>query len=263
MCHMKDVFKSLTRCLAREGLLCVGVGETMSNANVVRSELLPSEWNNESGAVYSLLYQDSQAKGYLLKAVAVDSVLVFSLLEINSEKSTDLTLAPGESIEFGDNIKIVDVDDLVKRINNELIKNLMKRQDSQKASQGGNDRSQQQKANQRQDDVPLSVGGRNPRGINPGMPDYGGMYPSVGGADLDPLRSGMMGGGMLMDPRAGRGRDMEPRWDPVGPGMGGRGRGPAHPLGRGFGGRGRNFGDAMRPPDFNNDDDDDYNNMFM
>ena len=122
MCHMKDVFKSLTRCLAREGLLCVGVGETMSNANVVRSELLPSEWNNESGAVYSLLYQDSQAKGYLLKAVAVDSVLVFSLLEINSEKSTDLTLTPGESIEFGDNIKIVDVDDLVKRINNELIK---------------------------------------------------------------------------------------------------------------------------------------------
>ena len=251
------------RSLAREGLLCVGVGETIGkDANLVRSELLPAGWNNENGSVYSLLYRDSQAQDYLLKAVAVDNVLVVSLLEVRSEKSTDLTITPGDLIEFGEEVRIIDVDDLVKRINSDLIQKLLKKKESQKESQERNEKSQEERRFQRQDD-PLAVGGRNPRGINPGMPDYGGMYPSVGGADLDPLRSGMMGGGMLMDPRAGRGRDMEPRWDPVGPGIGGRGRGPAHPMGRGFGGRGRNFGDEMRPPDFNNDDDDDYNNMFM
>ena len=67
---------------------------------------------------------------------------------------------------------------------------------------------------------------------------------------------------MIMDPRGGGGRGMGPRWDPVGPGapgLGGRGGfGGAGPLGPGRGGR-RNFGDEMRPPDFN----DDYNNMFM
>jgi hypothetical protein len=49
------------------------------------------------------------------------------------------------------------------------------------------------------------------------MPDWGGHpAPPIGGNDLDPL--GRFGsGGMLMDPRAGRHRDIEPRWDPVGP----------------------------------------------
>jgi hypothetical protein len=54
-------------------------------------------------------------------------------------------------------------------------------------------------------------------GVDPRMPDWGGHpAPPIGGNDLDPLgRFG--GGGMLMDPRAGRHRDIEPRWDPVGP----------------------------------------------
>ena len=78
-----------------------------------------------------------------------------------------------------------------------------------------------------------------------------------------------MGGGMLMDPRQGgrMGQPLHPRFDPVGPGMGGMGPmgGGVGPLGGGMGGigggmgggrgGGRNFGDAMRPPG--------WDNMFM
>lgn len=267
--HINDVAVTVVHwSLAREGLLCVGIGESMTNASTVRSEVLPDGWNSENGAVYSLLYQDGQARGYLLKAVSVDNVLVVSLLDMTSEKSSDLSLTPVDNIEcFDEEVKFKEIDELVKKINNELLQEMFKKKQNDGAKDKNKEEasnSQQQKFNQREDD-PLAVGGRNPRGINPGMPDYGGMYPSVGGADLDPLRSGMMGGGMLMDPRAGRGRDMQPRWDPVGPGAGGRGRGPAFPRGRGLGGPGRDFGDEMRPPGFNNpdDEDDDYNNMFM
>jgi hypothetical protein len=49
------------------------------------------------------------------------------------------------------------------------------------------------------------------------MPDWSGHpAPPIGSSDLDPLGR-MGGGGMLMDPRGGRHRDIEPRWDPVGP----------------------------------------------
>ena len=63
--------------------------------------------------------------------------------------------------------------------------------------------------------------------MDPRMPDWGGRQPAppLGGNDLDPL--GRFGGGsMIMDPRAGHHRDLEPRWDPVGP-MGPMG-GPPH-----------------------------------
>ena len=65
-------------------------------------------------------------------------------------------------------------------------------------------------------------------GIDPRMPDWSGHpAPPLGSSDLDPLgRFG--GGGMLMDPQAGRHRDIEPRWDPVGP-MGPLGPSPLGP----------------------------------
>lgn len=93
---------------------------------------------------------------------------------------------------------------------------------------------------------------------DPDDPFGGGpLFDPPGGADLDP--TGRRGrGGMLMEPPRG-GHIGQPRIDPTNPfgPSGGIGGFPGR-IGRGGGGRGgRNFGDAMGPPDFNND------NMFM
>ena len=224
--------------------------------------MLPRDWNSNNGTVYSLLYQDQNNVGFLLKAVSIDDVLAVSLLNFKTEKSADLSLTPAELIDLNKGDPVVkNVDETVKLVCDSLAGKLLKKKKCEEKDVGSKAK-QSEKDQPRQD--PLMIGGRNPRGINPGMPQPGGLYPSVGGADLDPLRSGVMGGGMLMDPR--QGRDIEPRWDPVGPGVGGippRGRGGRGGQRGGFGGPGRNFGDEMRPPDFNDDNDDDYNNMFM
>ena len=85
----------------------------------------------------------------------------------------------------------------------------------------------------------------------------GPLFDPPGGADLDP--TGQRGrGGMLMEPPRGgiRGPSRFDPPNPFGPGQG-IGGFPGR-IGRGGGrGGGGNFGDAMGPPDFSND------NMFM
>ena len=232
--------------------------------------MLPKNWNADIGEVYSIQYEDQEKVRYLMKAVAAEKILIVSLLNVKTEKSTDINLSPADFVYFADestNTPPVisdqpdDVDAILQKINDELILKLVKKDVKDKASTVPKSKESKDKKQDNTEDDPLMVGGRrHPRGLDPNMPDHGGVGPNIGGADLDPFRGGgIMGGGMMMDPRGGRGgRDIEPRWDPVGPGMGpfggnrGRGRG-------GFRGAGRNFGDEMAPPDFS----DDYNNMFM
>ena len=107
-----------------------------------------------------------------------------------------------------------------------------------------------------------------PRGPYPDLPPHqpfpdpddpfgpfggGAVFDPPGGADLDP--TGRRGrGGMLMEPPRG-GMRGPARFDPPNPfGRGGGVGGFPGRIGRGGGG---NFGDAMGPPGFNND------NMFM
>ena len=81
----------------------------------------------------------------------------------------------------------------------------------------------------------------------------GPLFDPPGGADLDP--TGQRGrGGMLMEPPRG-GLRGQARFDPPAPF--GPGRGVGGLPGRIGRGGGRNFGDAMGPPGFDND------NMFM
>ena len=229
---------------------------------VIRSEKLPEGWNSGAGAVYSLIYKDRGGIEYLVKAVAADSVLIISMMNFKTEKSADVSLNPSDIVKVSDGAEteLCDVDTVVSKIQNELIDKVTgKKKDTAGPSTSSDSKSKQEDKRQTGED-PLLIGRRHPRDVDPGMPDFGGIGPRIGGADLDPFSMG--GGGMIMDPRGGGGRGMGPRWDPVGPGapgLGGRGEfGGAGPLGHGRGGR-RNFGDEMRPPDFN----DDYNNMFM
>merc|ERR1711874_912853 len=150
-------------------------------------------------------------------------------------------------------------DGLVELVKTEFVKMLLiaPTKSSTKGEEADKNKRKAAEKDETKSDVqdPLRVEPRRPR-LDPGIPSWGGVGPPpVGGSDLDPM-GGIMGGGMLMDPRQG-GRRMDPRYDPVGPGFPGEGGG------RGRGG-GLGFGNAMRPPGWNDDDPpDDYMNMYM
>jgi len=247
--------------LCKNGILSVSLGDKVPE-NPRRSEGLPIGWNQDNGVVYSIVYQDKfNNQSYLLKAVAAETMLIISIMNLETEQMADISLSPGDFINLAeDSIPVIsDLEEILKSIDENLVKKLKKSKDSKETASKIKEDKKSDTKNIHDD--PLLVGRRlPPRGIDPSMPEFGGPMPNIGGADLDPFRGGgIMGGGMLMDPRRG-GRDIQPRWDPVGPGVGGfPGGGPGR--GRGRGGF-RNFGDEMPPPDFN-DVSDDYNNMFM
>jgi len=269
--------------LHKEGFRCTGVGEE-STSGGEGSELLPGGWNSTS-EVYTLNYKDDKDSKMVLKAVKIGDSLSINLLKRTTKKLAEITLETKTYIsdQLTDYATVfVQKEDLRKNIE----KLFSQFKEADKKSEAETD--------MRVD--PLAQPPRRPRPrVDDGPPDFGQVGPPrVGGSDLDPFgRIG--GGGMLMEPpfHGGGGQPMRPRWDPVGPldpdfGMGGMG-GPRFggggppggiggplggggpfgggPLGGGRGGGGiggfpprgggRSFGDAMRPPGWDND------NMFM
>ena len=243
--------------LTRRGVGCVGLGEKVGE-NPVKSEVLPAGWSGENGTVYSLVYQDQNSEAFLLKAISVDDVLIVSLLSLKTNKTADTNIQPADFIEKKDEIVFNNLETFISKIEAELIDKVITKIENKS---GKKDAKKREEVSERMEpDLhhdPLLVGGGGRRGrVDPGLPDDEGGLPNIGGADLDPFRGGIMGGGMLMDPR-GRGRGLGgglgPRWDPVGPGgPGGMGGvGGMGPRPRGGGGL-NNFGDEMAPPDWNN-----------
>ena len=245
--------------LARRGVLCVGLGETVGE-NPVKSEILPPGWSGENGTVYSLVYQDQKNDGYLLKAISVDDVLIVSLLSLKTNKTADTNIQPADFIENTEELVLNNLETLLSKVEAELLDKVITKTDSKPGSKNDAKKSAEvgERKGQEYPHDPLLVGGGGRRGrVDPSLPDDGGGLPNIGGADLDPFRGGIMGGGMLMDPRGrGGGLGGGPRWDPVGPGapggLGGIGGvGGMGPRPRGGGGS-NNFGDEMAPPDWNN-----------
>jgi len=252
--------------LCSRGLLCVGSGETFSDTQENRSEILPDGWNREK-CVYTLRYTDTQGKRYILKAVTADEMTIMSLLAMKDNSSSDLSLANHDYVEEQLKLKVTEVDSLVQQLQDKLLDPLLGKKTDAKVDPEGRKGeptggTEQSRVDRGKNTNSLLEEGRRGR-VDPGMPGWGGVgAPDIGRSDLDPL-GGVMGGGMMMDPR-GRGRDMQPRFDPVGPGMiggmGGMGGGMGG-MGGGMGGMGgiggmggrRNVGDAMRPPGWDND----------
>ena len=263
--------------LCRKTALCVGTSE--SGVEGVRSELLPEGWTSVEG-VFSLRYTDAKGQKFLLKVVTADDMTILSLLALKDNQSTDISLATQDFVE-GLTLKATEVGNLVDQLDNKLLDPLIKPKEMEQAKtkKSGEEKGNQPKEQPGRDPL-LTAGGRGR--VDPGPPGWDNVGPpALGGSDLDPL-GGMMGGGMLMDPR-GPGRGGQPRFDPVGPGMpgmpgfggemggpggmggmgsmggmGGMGGVGGMPGRGGLGGRGggRNFGDAMRPPSWDN-------NMYM
>uniref|UniRef100_A0A0B6Z812 Proteasome inhibitor PI31 subunit n=1 Tax=Arion vulgaris TaxID=1028688 RepID=A0A0B6Z812_9EUPU len=197
--------------LISSGLKCCGRGETwptVQNESHVGSEALPTDWNSDS-SIYALRYVDPTSnRTYLMKALAMDGMLMLHLVRCFDEKSVSTTLRSRDYVN--DDLSTLasafnSLDELNDNISRELITRIVTGSKGQSSAKSSTSATSNQRVEQP---------GRSPLMEDPRRPYQGGvgfnpphqpLRPdvnpfSVGRADLDPLGGGM-GGGMFMDPR--------------------------------------------------------------
>lgn len=182
--------------ITKSGFQCVGYGDEPSSTDK-KSDLLPPDWSSNK-ELYCLRYQ---ARGgdqqLLLKAVTIDSALIFNLMNLSTHQLSDLTVdvnqhVNADQLHIFDNV-YKDVSSLSTEVETQLL--LIH---STPTGQRWECRSQRegrgrQKRN-RADSYPPTNPSRHP---HPSAPF------AAGGADLDPL--GSRGeSGMIVDPRRSR-----------------------------------------------------------
>ncbi|XP_061903628.1 proteasome inhibitor PI31 subunit isoform X1 [Entelurus aequoreus] len=181
----------------KSGYKCVGSGDEPRSSDK-KSELLPSDWSSNK-VEYTLRYtSDLGDVQLLLKALLVDSALVFNLMNRCTQQGSDLIVNLNEHVDK-DHLHAFDRvfkdgGGLAATIKSQLLPSRDKRTQAQ---------TERSRRPQREDDDddPLRVPGRNPRhGAQGQWPDAVVPPFSVGGADLDPLGRSGIGGGMLVDP---------------------------------------------------------------
>jgi len=242
--------------LVQDGLLCIGSGNDQSRSG---SELLPNGWSSDP-TVYTLNYTDNTSNSYTLKVIVSDDSAICNLIRNKDNKTTDVTITTKQYIQedlSSYSTAFTNKDELLRKVE-QFVQSVIEKAAEPKSELEAIGQNLSEWGGMECN--PLRAEPRRPR-ADAGPPSWDPTQepPWVGGADLDPLGRGL-GGGMLMDP-FNPGRPMDPRWDPVGPRNPLGGPGPQFPGGRGGGGRGgrgRNFGDAMRPPGWDFDD-----NMYM
>ncbi|XP_023651279.1 proteasome inhibitor PI31 subunit [Paramormyrops kingsleyae] len=179
--------------IVRNGYKCLGTGDQPQSTDK-KSELLPQGWNSNK-ELYTLRYQSANGQSQLLvKAITVDSTLIFNILNTPSEKVSDLTVNVNDYID-ADNLK--DFDRVFKnpeQLTEKVQAGLLPWVSSKKA-----EKTQRENPLKREtEDDPLRIPSRKPQSHpQPGWRDP--MAPfAAGGADLDPF-SGRPGG-MIVDP---------------------------------------------------------------
>ncbi|XP_036387476.1 proteasome inhibitor PI31 subunit [Megalops cyprinoides] len=186
--------------IVRHGYKCLGTGDQPQQSDK-KSELLPSGWN-DSKEVYTLRYQSKNEKSnLLLKAITVESTLLFNVMDSATERVSDLTVNFSDYVDSG-NLQEFDsvfknTEELAKKVKSKLLPS--------DPSHKGESSKKVEKRHLREsteeilpDKDPLLIPPRNPQtGRQPYWSDP--MAPfAAGGADLDPF--GGRAGGMIMDP---------------------------------------------------------------
>ncbi|GAA6230632.1 proteasome inhibitor PI31 subunit [Lates japonicus] len=84
--------------MIKSGFRCVGSGDAPSSSDK-KSELLPPDWSSNK-ELYSLRYKprDGDAQ-MLLKAISVDSTLIFNLMNSSTQQVSDLTVNISEHVD--------------------------------------------------------------------------------------------------------------------------------------------------------------------
>ncbi|XP_036958232.1 proteasome inhibitor PI31 subunit [Acanthopagrus latus] len=190
--------------LIKRGYRCIGSGDEPRSSDK-KSELLPADWSSNK-ELYSLRYKtkdgDSQ---FLLKAIVVDSTLIFNLMNSSSQQVSDMTVNISDHVD-ADKLQTFDsvykdTDGLSEKVRTQLLP-FQDRSSGQRPEPKSRreDEEEEERRRRVEDSDPLRIPHRHPRqGTQPHWPDP--MIPpfAAGGADLDPFGS-RGGGGMIVDP---------------------------------------------------------------
>ncbi|KAA8593599.1 hypothetical protein FQN60_009715 [Etheostoma spectabile] len=194
--------------MIKNGYRCIGSGDEARSSDK-KSELLPADWSSNK-ELYSLRYKAKDRDAQLLfKAIAVDSTLIFNLMNSSTQQVSDLT------VNISDH---VDADQLHSFDRLKVKTQLLPPQDrptGQRMSR--RDAEDEEQRRRREDSDPLRIPNRQPRQGPPPHWTRGG-----GGMIVDPLRSGYPRSGL--DPSSGIPDILPPgavppgaRFDPFGP----------------------------------------------
>ncbi|XP_028303848.1 proteasome inhibitor PI31 subunit [Gouania willdenowi] len=197
--------------LIKSGLRCVGSGDQPSGAER-RSELLPVDWSSNT-ELYTLRYkaQDSEDT-MLLKAIAVDTTLIFNLMDCGTQQVSELTVNVGDYVE-AEHLQTFDrvfknKQFLSDNVRTQLLPAAPAAPAAPRKSPSEEEEERRRRRRSLEQRDPLRVPSRVPP--QPQWP-----YPdpfAAGGADLDPFGD-PGGGGMIVDPlRSGYPR---PEFDPT------------------------------------------------
>ncbi|KAE8298789.1 Proteasome inhibitor PI31 subunit [Larimichthys crocea] len=183
----------------KSGYRCVGCGDEPRSSDK-KSELLPADWSSNK-ELYSLRYKakdgDTQ---FMLKAIVVDSTLIFNLMNSSTQQVTDLTVnisdhVDAEQLRSFDSV-FKDTDSLSEKVRTQLLPPRDRPTGQRAETKSRRDEEVEQRRRGEDEGIPT----RHPRqGTQPNWPDP--MLPpfAAGGADLDPFGS-RGGGGMIVDP---------------------------------------------------------------
>ncbi|KAM4741285.1 proteasome inhibitor PI31 subunit [Anableps anableps] len=188
--------------MIKNGYQCIGSGDEPSSSDK-KSELLPADWSNNK-ELYSLRYKTSDTDAQVvLKAITVDSTLIFNLMNSSTKQVSDLMVNVSDHVN-ADQLRTFDsvykdADGLSQKVKTQLLPSREKR--TEKAEKK-NRREEGEEFQRRRDEEsdPPRMPSRHPRqGGQPHWPDP--LVPpfAAGGADLDPFGS-RGGGGMIVDP---------------------------------------------------------------
>ncbi|KAL7891872.1 hypothetical protein AOLI_G00013480 [Acnodon oligacanthus] len=184
--------------VVKSGYKCLGAGDEPRDGEK-KSELLPAAWN-ASKELYTLRYRSNDDKSnLLLKAITVDSTVIFNLMDSATDKVTDLTVTIADYVDeanlhtFGSVFK--NTEDLTKKLKSSLLP-AAKGESSERRERRERDPAADTRP--RPDHDPLRIPHRVPPTAHP--PNWTDpMAPfAAGGADLDPF--GGRPGGMIVDP---------------------------------------------------------------
>ncbi|XP_026163875.1 proteasome inhibitor PI31 subunit [Mastacembelus armatus] len=188
--------------MIKNGCRCIGSGDEPRSTDK-RSELLPADWSSNK-ELYSLRYKTNDSDTQLLlKAIAVDSTLIFNLMNSSTQQVSDLTVNISDHVDaeqlqtFGRVFK--DADGLSEKVKTQLLPSQGRTSGHTPKKKSGKEEEEEQRR-RGEDSDPLRIPSRHPRqGSQPRWPDP--MVPpfAAGGADLDPFGS-RGGGGMIVDP---------------------------------------------------------------
>ncbi|XP_023248830.1 proteasome inhibitor PI31 subunit [Seriola lalandi dorsalis] len=189
--------------MIKNGFRCVGSGDVPLSSDK-KSELLPADWSSNK-ELYSLRYKPSDSDTQLLlKAISVDSTLIFNLMNSSTQQVSDLTVnisdhVNTEQLRTFDSV-FKDADSLSEKVKTQLLPPQDRPTGQRAEKTRRREEEEEEQRRRREDSDPLRMPSRHPRqGTQPHWPDP--MVPpfAAGGADLDPFGS-RGGGGMIVDP---------------------------------------------------------------